>query len=291
MSTSNRASIYNKIYKVLKKHYTPIEAVPDRSVLQHLIYACCLENNQFDKADDAYAKVTTSFYDWNEVRVTTIKELSEVLSALCDRAAGSTRIKRVLQGVFESCYSFDLEFLQKQNIGKAIKSLDSYGATPFAAAYVTQHALAGHSIPKAQSTFQVLYIVGAISEIEAEKKQSPGLERTISKKKGLEFASLLQQLSADMAMHPYSSAVRAKLLEIDPGAKPRLPKRPMKKKQKKAPKKASSKSTKKVAALKKNRKKTTERTAKKVVTTKKKNPLIKKKAKATERRISRRKPK
>ena len=57
-------------------------------------------------------------------------------------------MKPSLQSIFEGSYSFDIDALKKQNLGKAEKDLEKVnGTTPFVRAYVTQNALGGHSIP------------------------------------------------------------------------------------------------------------------------------------------------
>ena len=132
-----RMSLFPKMHKVLKRHYKPVPT-PDRPVFEHLLYACCLENAPYEAADKALAAVSSSFFDWNEVRVSTVKELAEVMHILPDPAVAANNLKRVLQGVFESTYSFDLESLQKQNLGQAAQRLKKFeGTTPFAINYVT----------------------------------------------------------------------------------------------------------------------------------------------------------
>lgn len=292
MPISNRAAIYNKIFKVMKRYYKPVVQVPARTVLEHFLYACCLEDVHFDRAEESYEKVRQSFFDWNEVRVTTVTELSEVLKGLSDPPAAAVRLKRALQGVFESCYSFDIESLRKQNIGMSAKLLEKYGANSFAVSYLTQHALAGHSVPKNRGAMHALYIVGAITADEQNKGASPGLERTISKKKGIEFGSLLHQLGVDLMKSPFSPAIRSILLEITPDAKQRFPKRKTKKKvveetsTAKTKKHGSSKSKKTV----KNKQTATPKT--KSTATKKKS-VAKKKTRtvSSDRRRSKRKPK
>src|SRR5690606_36613366 len=107
--------------------------------------------------------------------------------------------------------------LKKQTQGKAIAQLEKYkGVTPFAVAYATQHALGGHAIPVDTAALETLAILGIISYSEKEKRQAPGLERTIPKNKGVEFASLLHQLAADYYASPFSQRVRGILAEIDP---------------------------------------------------------------------------
>lgn len=226
MSASNRSALINKTYKVLKKYYTPTTPPADRSVLEHLLYACCLQNASPEAADEAFAKIQQAFFDWNEVRVTTVIELAETMSVLPDSAESATRLKRALQHIFETQYSYDIEELKKQNLGKAAQELESVrGTTPFTIAYVTQHGLGGHSIPVAAGVVQSLKVIGVISDAEAKKRRVPGLERAIPKTKGVEFASLLHQLGADYYVSRHSTKMRSIILEINPEAKDRLPKR------------------------------------------------------------------
>jgi hypothetical protein len=226
MTGPNRAAILNKAHKVLKKHYKPAVPPAERNVLEHLLYACCLENARVEAADEAFAKLKELFFDWNEVRVTTTTELAEVMTSIPDAPAAATRIKKSLQSVFEANYTFDLDPLQKQNLGKAEKDLEKIvGSSAFVRAYVVQHALGGHSIPVNNGAIDALYAVGAITDQEAEKGQVPGAERAIPKNKGIEFGSLLQQFGADLAASPGSSKLRAILAEIEPQFKERLEKR------------------------------------------------------------------
>jgi endonuclease-3 len=228
-SSTNRPAIFEKLYKILKKHYRPVTPV-ERPVLETLLFACCLENARFELAEESFARIQESFFDWNEVRVTTVRELSELMHGLPDPPYAASNFKHVLHSVFESCYEFDLESLRKQNLGVAVKNLEKLrGTTPFSISYVVQHVLGGHSIPLCKGALEVMYIVSAITEAEYEKHVVPGLERAIPKNKGVEFGSLLHQLAAELVASPYGPTARGILLEIDPEAKQRLPKRPAKK--------------------------------------------------------------
>jgi hypothetical protein len=221
--TTNRTALISKVYKVLKKHYKPIAPPSDRTALEHLLYACVLENARYEAADEAFAKLKELYFDWNEVRVTTVTELAEGMSGLPDAAGAAQRVKKSLQSVFEANYSFDIEALKKQNLGKAEKDLEKVaGTSPFVRAYVAQNALEGHSIPVSKGALDVLYAVGVINDSEADKGQVPGLERAIPKNRGVEFGSLLQQLGADLIASPGSSKVKAVLAEVDGEAKERL---------------------------------------------------------------------
>jgi endonuclease III len=225
MATVNRSALINKMHKVLKKHYEPTP-IPERPALEHLLYACCLQNAAYEAADKAYAALSTAFFDWNEVRVSTVKELAEVMHMLPDPAVAASSVKHVLQTVFEATYSFDIESLKKMPLGQAQQKLQKYdGVTPFALAYVTQAALGGHAIPLDRALLEVFGILGLATEQEKAANAVPGLERAIPKNKGVEFASLAHRLAADLVHSPNSPNLHKILLEIAPDCKDRLPKR------------------------------------------------------------------
>lgn len=241
MATTNRPALIKKTHRVLKQHYKPVAAEP-RPLLEQLLFACCLENTAYPLAEKTYNSLKASFFDWNEIRVSTVTELAEAMSGLPNPAAAAANVKRVLQGVFETTYSFDLEALKKQNIGVGIKKLEKLqGSAAFVVAYGTQTALGGHSIPLDLAALETLYVLGIATEKEAHTGTVAGLERTIQKNKGIEFASLLHQLAAEFHNNSQSPNVRKVLLSIAADAKDRLPKRgakiipPVKEPVKKAP--------------------------------------------------------
>ena len=230
MTTPNRAALLNKTHKVLKRTYKHTPTKGDQPLLDALLFACCLENTPHEMAQTALAKVRGAFFDWNEIRVSTAKELAEVMHELPEPLEAASRLKGVLQSVFESDYSFELEHLKKQNIGAAVKRLQKLqGASAFNVAYATQTSLGGHSIPVDKGTLNALYVLGVISESEAREGIVPGMERAIPKSKGQEFGALLHELGADFFANPFGQTVRELFLSIAPDAKDRFPKRASKK--------------------------------------------------------------
>lgn len=226
MSATNRAALFGKIYKVLKKHYEPVLPPSDRTVLEHVLYACVLENAKPEHVDDVFAKLQKNYFDWNEVRVTSVPELSEVMAIIPDAPEAAKRMKRALQSVFEKYYQFDIELLRKAGLGKAVEALQKFnGVTPFVIDYVTQHALGGHAIPINTAGFALLVVLDGVSASDAAKSRVPGLERAIAKNKGPEFASLLHQWAVDFSANPQSPKVKQIVNEISPGAKDLLPKK------------------------------------------------------------------
>ena len=303
MATSNRATLINKMIKVVNKHYKSTPVPKDRTLFENLLYACCLENSLHESAELVFEALTRDYFDWNEVRVSTVRELSEVTKPLNDPEASATRLKRVLQSIFETHYSFDLEALKKQNIGQAVKALNNYrGTTPFIVSYVTQNSLSGHSIPVNQGLLESVRIVEIISDVEANKGAIPGLERTIPKSKGVDVGTLLHQLGVEFHRSPYGPTIRNILQEISPECKSRLPKRPVKKKAATTkPKSSESSSTDKKPGTKttstspkkklvKKKKVLKKGTKKKVVKEKSRLTATKRKKKTPNKRLAKRKP-
>lgn len=224
MATPSRTTLLSRLLKTLRKYYKPVPP-PPRSVLEHALYGCLLENAPYEAADKAFESLRKSFFDLNEVRVSSVKELSEVLQALPDPAAAGQSIKRVLQAVFEATYSFDLEGLKKQNLGQAIDKLKKWQATPFTIGYTVQAGLSGHAVPLDRGALECLYVVGAITAQENQPQKPPAMERSIPKNQGVEFSSLLHHIGAEIVTNPLGQNLHKLLLEIAPDCKERLPKR------------------------------------------------------------------
>ena len=227
MATPNRAALISKTHKALKQHFETVLPDAKRPLLEQLLFACCLENAHYEAAEKVFARLGHNFFDWNEVRVSTVAELAEAMKELPEPTVAASNVKKLLQSVFESTYSFDLEPVKKQNLGAGTKRLQQLdGATPFVVAYAVQAALSGHSIPLDRGALAILGIVGVATPAEVESGNVAGLERAIPKNKGVEFGSLLHQLAADYIAAPHSPKVKKALVAIKPDAV--IPKRGVK---------------------------------------------------------------
>ena len=226
MSSISRTTQFAKVHKVLKKRYKSSSSNAGRTVVEHLLFACCLEDAPRSAAEEAFAALVHTFFDWNEVRVTSISELSEVMACLPDPRAAANRIKRVLHAIFEATFNFDLEDMRKKNLGPTVKWLEKLdGTTPFTVSYVIQAALGGHAIPIDAGTMAVLRILDLVTDKDVAAATVPGLERAMAKSKGMDFGSMLHELGADYSANAYSPTVREVLLQINPECESRLPKR------------------------------------------------------------------
>lgn len=229
---SNRAAKYEQLHKSLKKHFKTLPEPGERSVLEHLIYACCLEDARSEQADEAFAKLQQVYIDWNEVRVTTVIELSEAMSSLPNATQAGHRIKRCLQSLFEARYQYDIDDMKKSNLSKATEEIAAWkGISPFILNYVSQNALGGHAIPADTLTMEILVQCEILTQVEADNKSVPGVERAIPKNKGFEFGSLLHQFAVEFKQNPKSAGVVAVFKDLGVSPKAKAVEKPVPKKE------------------------------------------------------------
>lgn len=188
--------------------------------MEHVLYASLLEDTPADLADEGFAKCEQEYFDWNEVRVTTVTELAEVLSRLPSPIAAAVRLKKNLQSMFETFYNFDIDHLKKENLGKAVAKFESMsGMTPFVLSYLIQHGLGGHAIPIDKSAMRIMWLSGIVTDAEAESGRVPGLERTIAKNRAIEFSSLVHQAGIAFQANPKDKVVWDVLNAVNKDAK------------------------------------------------------------------------
>ncbi len=223
MSGSNRAKLIGKLHTVLKKHYKSLPTTATRPLLEHVIYASLLQDAPYELADEGMAKCEQEFFDWNEVRVTSVTELAQVLSRLPSPDQAAARMKNNLQAIFEEFYMFDLDHMKKENLGRAVTKFERMPSmTPFVLNYTVQHGLGGHAIPIDYSAMVIMLTTGIASQPEANTGKVPGLERAISKNKGIEFAGLLHQCAVALNKSIKDKTARTVLESVSKGAGVRL---------------------------------------------------------------------
>jgi len=170
-----------------------------RPVLEQFLYAVCREGVTRELADQAYRNLQERFFDWNEVRVSSARELAEALEGLPEAEARAQRLIDFLQEVFETTFSFDLESLQKKGVKLAGKQLSRYqAANDYAVAQVTLHSLGGHAVPLDAPSTRVLRRLGLLEGDEADMEALRGsIEHQVPKAKAALFGDLVSLLAED----------------------------------------------------------------------------------------------
>src|SRR5438270_6187581 len=130
MATQSKAQLLNEVHTLLKRRYKP---KPDRNngrltVLEAVIYGLCHEGSTREQANQTLSRFKDDFFDWNEVRVSSLEEIQGVLAGLSDPEGRAYSIRRFLRQLFERTYGFTLEALTKKPLKESLKVLHEYEA-------------------------------------------------------------------------------------------------------------------------------------------------------------------
>ncbi|MGL6194030.1 MAG: hypothetical protein ACRC2T_04325 [Thermoguttaceae bacterium] len=213
----SRSDKIKNLFKHLQKKYKHVQQTQAKSVLDHLVFAACLENATFDQAGTAFAVLEHHYIDWNEIRVSTAAELAYTFPHLPDPMAAGERVRRALQAVFETTYMYDLEDLRKKSLSQSTEYMESLTVcSRFMINYTIQNALGGHVIPLDESSLKIFRRLD-LTQVNEErtKEEVNGLERAIPKNQGAEFTNLLHQFASDHREKEDSKEVIAILKLID----------------------------------------------------------------------------
>ncbi len=197
--TINKQRVLTHLFTALKKRYDP--AGPEsRPVLEQLLYAVLREGATREQADRAYRNLQERFFDWNEIRVSSVRELEEALDDLPQADLRAQRLISLLQEVFETTFSFDLEMLHKKGLKQASKQLARYqAANDYAVAWVVQQSLGGHAIALDEPSLRVLRRIGLIEDGHADcEALRASLEHLVPKARGPLFNDLVSALADEL---------------------------------------------------------------------------------------------
>jgi endonuclease III len=196
-TTTNKQRLLNQVLSSF-----PVEAGSEadpRPVLEQFVYGLCRENATPEQADCAYRTLCERFFDWNEVRVSSQRELEEVFEGMAHPEVRAQRLLSFLHEVFETTFSFCLDDLQKKKGGvkDASKQLMRYqAANDFVGAWVVQRSLGGHAIPLDPPALRCVRRLGIIdaSQDDLDSVRAT-LEHLVPKAKGCQFTDTLSVLA------------------------------------------------------------------------------------------------
>jgi endonuclease-3 len=197
--TTNKQRVLTQLFTTLKNRYGAGEPV-SRSVFEHFLYAICREGTTREKADRAFRNLSERFFDWNEIRVTSQREIEECLSGIPEPDSRAQRLISLLQEVFDTTFSFDLESLHKKGLKQSAKQLARYqAANDYAVAWVIQQALGGHAISLDAPSLRVLRRLGLLeNEQDDPEALRTSLEHLIPKVRGPLFGELVSALADEL---------------------------------------------------------------------------------------------
>src|SRR5581483_8077086 len=196
---TNKQRQLNQLFSAFKKGHDAPEP-EELPVLEQFVYGVCREGATREQADRAFGALRELFFDWNEVRVSSAREVEEALTDLPDAEPRAERLISFLQEVFEADFSFDLEGLRKKGLKEAAKQLAKYqAANDYVVAWVVQHSLGGHAIPLDVPTLRAARRLGLIDcEPDDMDAARASLEHLVPKAKGALFCDLMSHLAGEL---------------------------------------------------------------------------------------------
>ena len=218
MAASSKAQLLNDVYTILKRRYKLEPRAERLSVLEAVIYGICHEGTTRAEAEQALSRFREQFFDWNEVRVSSIEEIRGVLAGQPDDEDRANALRRFLRQLFEKKYEFDLDSLVKKPQKESVKALSEYDAlgSDFVQATVIQQALGGHAMPVDEPIRRGLLRLGAVEESTSPEAIRSMLERAVPKNRGTEFVDLMEELTHDTCVEGPPDCPRCDLRKICP---------------------------------------------------------------------------
>ena len=252
---SDKAQACKKLTSILQKEYGRSLPKFKEPVLETMLFAVCLEDNPWDVAVASYETLLKSYYDLNEIRVSSVSELERTLSDLKDADWKGLRIRSILRFVFESTYTFEYEKLAKLTVESAQKRLKKIEyLSPFVMSFTLQQILGSHVITLDTSMHRALIHLGLVPADSSIGDASDFVKSGVKKSDSFAFTCLLRKFAtdpkfADRIADEYEEEGEFDVLKVE--QRLAVLKAPKKKKKKAAKKAAPKKASKKKAPAKK----------------------------------------
>lgn len=229
MANPTKAQFLADVLALLKKRYKIEPNATKWSVLEAIVYAICHENASMKQADEAFGRFKSGYFDWNEVRVSSIEELMTVFAGMGHEETRANRLRRFLRQMFEKTYGFNLDALAKKPLKESVKTLQEYEAfhSDYMLATVSRLALGGHAIGLDEATLRVLARLG-ISPVDNDLAAlRSSVERAVPKNRGEEFTLLMEEVAADVCFPSNPNCPACELKKICPTGQERLARPPV----------------------------------------------------------------
>jgi endonuclease III len=195
------------LFRTLKHKRSKVQQVSYEMVTDSVVYSIISEKMSEKAAETAIKRFSDFFVDLNDLRVSRVEEIIELLGENTPVAREvASRIIRVLQAIFNDYHKVSLEALKKLGKRPARQVLEKIdGNTSFIVDYCMLTSLGGHAIPLTENMITYLKANDLVDGDADEQQISGFLAKQISAKNGYEFYALLRRES-----ERYKSAAKTK---------------------------------------------------------------------------------
>ncbi|MEM7168270.1 MAG: hypothetical protein AAF581_22680 [Planctomycetota bacterium] len=182
-STAKKPTKLETIHEKLEEKYGPCDMSDVKNPLDLAIFAYISLNLPLEEAFRAFQAFKANFVDWNEVRISSAREVQDVLRAGDEPLEHALFIKDFLQRVFIDNHHVGLDFLRDRTISEIRTFFRKAGRFPDVGVNLVLIDLKEYAVvPLQASTHACLKKLGGV------KSESPTLQ---------EMKSLSSQIPAD----------------------------------------------------------------------------------------------
>lgn len=188
--------LFNKLRREQGSAFTPTP--PDPDPLNQLLLALLGESTTETKARTALNVLNQRMVDMNELRVSPVSDVAEIISDyIPDATRAAAAICRALNSVFDREHTVSLDTLvqkgreAKREAKQYLESLDGVG--PYATATVMLNTLDAHAIPVDNLLLQVFKREKLVDPNAGVAEVQAFLERNISATEGPLFVALMKK--------------------------------------------------------------------------------------------------
>ena len=196
-NSKNYSRKIQKLNTSLSRKYPKVQKVVHDEPTDAIVYAIICSKLDEKKTESAIKRFSDYFIDLNDLRVSRIEEIVEMLGedTPVTRAVAST-ITNVLRAIFNNYHKMSLQALKKMGKRPARQILEKMeGTSRFIVDYCMLTSLQGHAVPLTEGMIEYLKSRELVYP-DADEQQIGGfLAKQISAKKGYEFYSILRRES------------------------------------------------------------------------------------------------
>ncbi|MCP4613557.1 MAG: hypothetical protein GY845_33115 [Planctomycetes bacterium] len=241
-NSKNYSKKIQKLHSSLSRKYPKSQKVTHDDPTDAIVYGIICSRLDEKTTESAIKRFSEYFIDLNDLRVSRIEEIVEMLGedTPVAREVAST-ITTVLRAIFNEYHKVSLEGLKKAGKRPAKQILDKLeGTNRFVVDYCMLTSLQGHAVPLSEGMIEYLKDKGFVYPDATAQEIGGFLAKQISAKKGYDFYAVLRHES-----EAYCSEKKKKKAKIASTKK---------KTAKKIKKKTKTKKKKKVTKTKKRKK-------------------------------------
>jgi endonuclease III len=176
-----------KTIRVLARRIQPRTQVP-MQVIDLVVFHVLHLHLPVAKAEQAFARLKRNFVDWNEVRVSSVVEIQEVLGHGKAGAALAESIKGILADIHRQQHETSLEFVNELTIAQARKYLRSLeGVESATIDLVLRLKKAQDVVPLDRNCERVLVRIGVVPSGYSTRQKQRFLQRLIPEDQVVSF--------------------------------------------------------------------------------------------------------